>query len=158
MQHKYAVFSFRTYCHRMVNAETDLWRLSGPTALLQQEYPEHSAQVHIQAALEDLQGDSTASLESLFQCSVTICVYVSYMEAWYVLFICVYPDQLSKLCNLTGAVLEAIRSCVSLFNYISLLNSIIIKESLLQIKSHKVHIDHTWKQTSEVTQISYLVV
>ena len=53
---------------------TALLRLAGTFGgqpLLKQGHLKCAAQSHIQAAFEDLQGDSTSSLGSLYQCSVT---------------------------------------------------------------------------------------
>ena len=59
--------------HRMVGVGRDLWRSSCPTPLLEQGHLEQGAQEHVQAGFECLQGrDSTASLGSLFHCSVTL--------------------------------------------------------------------------------------
>ena len=40
--------------HRMVEAERDLWRSSGPTLLLKQGHLEPAAQDHVQTAFEYL--------------------------------------------------------------------------------------------------------
>jgi len=53
----------------MVGVGRDLWGSSSPTPLLKQGHLQQAAQDLVQA---DREGDSTTSLGSLFQCSVTL--------------------------------------------------------------------------------------
>ena len=56
--------------NRMAEVGRNLWRSLSLRLLLQQGHPEQAA--HVQVPFEDLQeGESTASLGTLYQCSVT---------------------------------------------------------------------------------------
>lgn len=60
---------------RVVEAGSDPWRLSGPTAQSRQDFLRPVAQDYVQMALEYLRdGDSAAFLGQLGQCLVTLTV------------------------------------------------------------------------------------